>query len=220
MKPYVSGHVAFMEGPTFNLSLVLSTHEFVLDKLLANAGPVTLTSSPERGTKRYDWPTPGKNTARLIWDSLKKSYDVDARALVLLGSNRSVQVRMLGNTWVVQDAASGELKLHDGKPLAAFNPMPNLTVLGPWDGTKKAYRLLTAEEAESVGELVDGPLKRLKLGFERITQTNHQTLKTGFTDYVRITFPYGSYGLRRDVIAVRCVSSDGEEPDPSSHVEN
>ncbi len=220
MKPHVSGRVAIMEGSKFNLSLVMTAHEFVLDNILADAGPIQMAIDMAKGRNRFDWPAPGKKIARQIWESLKALHDVDARPLMLIGRDITVQVRLLGNTWVIQDVDSGELKLHDGKPLTSLNPLPNITVLGPWDASKNAYRLMTAEQVDRIGELVTGPLVRLKLDFERLTTANHQTLKSGYTDYARISFPYVRYGLSREIITVRCVSSDGKEPDPTSHVEN
>jgi len=220
MKPHVSGRVAIMEGPKFNLSLVMTAHELVLDKILAGFGPIKMAVDMTKGRNRIDWPTPGKKIAKQIWESLKALHDVDARPLMLIGRDITVQVRMLGNTWVIQDANSGALKLHDGKPLASINPTPNITVLGPWDASKNAYRLMTAEQVDRLSELITGPLVRLRLDFQRLTEANHQSLKSGHTDYARISFPYGSYGLSRDIITVRCVSSDGKEPDPTSHVEN
>jgi hypothetical protein len=209
-----------MEGPKFNLSLVMTAHELVLDRILANAGPIQLAAGMDKGRNRIDWPVPGKKTAKHIWESLKNLNDVDARPLMLIGRDITVQVRLLGNTWVIQDANTGELKLHDGKPLASLNPTPNITVLGPWDLSRHAYRLMTEKQVDRIAALVTGPLVRLKLDFQRLTEANHQSLKSGYTDYARISFPYPSYGLSREIITVRCVSSDGKEPDPTSNVEN
>ena len=220
MKPHVSGHVVLMEGPAFNLSLALAAHELVLDEILRDAGPVKIAVGMGKAHNRINWPNPGKKRAEEFWRGLKDLYDVDARALVLIGRDITVQVRMLGNTWVIQDADTEALKLHDGKPLQSLNPVPNITVLGPWDESKQAYRLMTVEQVDRIAALITGSLVRLKLGFERLTVGSHESLKTGFTDCARISFPYGSYGLWRGVIAVRCVSSDGDAPDPTSHVEN
>ncbi len=220
MKTHVSGSIAILEGPKFDFRRVVAAHESVLDTILENSGPVKIAVDMSKGRNRIDWPVPGKRIAMQLWDGLKNLHDADSRSLIVLGQDITVQVRLLGITWVIQDAETGALKLHDGSDVARINPAPVISVLGPWDEARQVFRLLSGARVDRIADLCNGPLAHLGLKFERLSVSTHQTRKSDLTDYVRIHFPHDSrYGAGRGLITVRCVSSDGREPDPTS-VEN
>ena len=65
-----------------------------------------------------------------------------------------------------------------------------------------------------ISAAVDNAPTRAILGIRSFSANVPQTAAIGISDYAFITFPYRVYGADYDWLSVRCVNSDGSEPDP------
>jgi hypothetical protein len=219
MKIHISGSVAIVQGPSYDLSSVLAAHETVIDAFVDAFGPVELSIDFRKNRNRIGWPAPGKADARKAWAQLKSLHDVSPHALSFSFKELTVKARLLGQTWCVQNVDTGEVVLHDGKPVSKIDPWPVLHVVGPLRVSGTEIEFLSAVLADRIMEILRGPLAQVGLVVQRTTVSNARTMKTGKTDAVRIIFPHDVFGNGRGWLTVFCQSSDGGEPDPS-HVEN
>jgi len=205
-----------LEGPKYDLDRVIRAQLRVLDALVDDYGSAML--SADHNGKGFPWPGKARAISRLFWQKLAVTYDATPNRLIVANQQLTVMVRLLGMTWVVQDAVTGALRLHDGSDVRRINPVPVLSVFGPYDADKKKFKRLPHETLDGISGIVMRKLSHLNLDLECTSVATHETMEAGLTDACRIFFPHDVYGKGRGVLMARCRSSDGGEPEPT-HVQ-
>lgn len=199
---------ALVEGPKYDFPRVLGAYERIVDAFTARFGASTVTTDRPGAQRRIVWPDPGRAVARAVWEKLKEMHDVVDEPLVHLVGDLTVKAYLLGKTWCVRDAKTGEIRTSHGEHVSKLDPSPTVCVYGvrSEDG---ACRLVDGGTMDAVGEILAYDLRDLGLRFERSTLCVPATAADGRTDYGFITLPHAVYGAGRDWLNVRCVSSDG-----------
>lgn len=214
MKPTIVGQSAFVMGPKYDLRKILAAYERIVDAFAGRFGGTSVTTSHPEAQRRFPWPDPGKALARQIWTQLREIHDVVDEPLLHPLDGFVFKAYLLGKTWCVQDAETGEVTTPDGEDVSRLDPVPMICVYGALqpDG---AHGLVHGDRMDEIALLVGGPSMRdLRLDFDRSTLNVPASAATGLTDYAFITLPHAVYGAGRDWLNVRCVSSDGGDPAP------
>ncbi|MEY4744429.1 MAG: hypothetical protein RL272_374 [Candidatus Parcubacteria bacterium] len=214
MKTPIVGRSALIMGPKYDLLKTLDAYERLIDALAARFGGTAVTTVRQSASRRIPWPDPGKAVARQTWLSMKEIHDVVDEPLVHPMDGLTIKAYLLGKTWCVQDAETGAVTTPEGEDVSALDPVPTVCVYGPKARGGDGHALLDVATVDAVQAVIDGPLADLGLvisrhRFERSATGAPQPLEVAY-----VTFPHGVYGDGHEWLNVRCVSSDGGDPDP------
>lgn len=205
--------MALVNGPAYDLDMVMAAYETLIDALAARFGGTTVTAaSVLRGTK-FDWPDPGKPIARRTWKKMTEFYDVVDEALVHHMGPLTVKAFLLGKTWCVYDPLSRRVLTSQGDDISMLDPVPTVCLYGPEDEDQPgSYGMPPVSVIDAASVVIDDELAKLGLTIDRSRPVT--VPGESFSRCVAfVAFPHDIYGRGRDYIRVRCVTPDGDSAD-------
>jgi hypothetical protein len=192
-------------GRKYDLGLVVETAEYLIDELVQHygSGRISIRSFQRHG-QRHEWPSPGRDFARLAWKRLSTIFDAADEALIVTAGRISIVAYLLGTARVILNGKMGMLTTQDGRPVHNLvDPAPALCLYGRDLGSGR-LEFLDRGLVDAVGRLLSLRHESLEIRY------GCQEAEPDSGRYAAIlAFPHRVYGAGEGLIRTRCIVPEG-----------